>query len=80
MRYVAAGVLAMVLLLAIRSCEGADIPTSVDEAMRQVEKNAKESQENSRYWIEKHQKDDEIRALHDIEDAIIFDSLEEGDD
>lgn len=70
----------MILALAFVALAQANIPQTPAEAMQQIDRNAQESQENSRYWTEKHQRDDEIRALHDIEDAIIFDSLEDGDD
>lgn len=41
---------------------------------------AKESRELTDRYLDRHQRDEEINALHDIEDAIIFDSLREGDD
>lgn len=50
---------------------------SVSEAQKQLNEVAKESQENSRYWTEKHQKDDTNQKLNDIEDAITFGDVQE---
>lgn len=53
---------------------------SVSEQMKQFDDTAADSRKLVDHYREQHDRDDQIRALHDIEDAIIFDSLEDGDD
>lgn len=55
-------------------------PQTTNEAMQQLNDTAEESRRMTDHYLDEHKRDEEINALHDIEDAIIFDSLREGDD
>jgi hypothetical protein len=54
--------------------------SSQQKAEQQLNDVAKESRELTDHYLEKHRQEESLDALHDIEDAIIFDSLREGDD
>jgi hypothetical protein len=53
---------------------------SQQKAEQQLNDVAKESRELTDHYLEKHRQEETNEKLNDIEDAIIFDSLHEGDD
>jgi hypothetical protein len=53
---------------------------SQQKAEQQLNDTAKESRELTDHYLEKHRQEETNEKLNDIEDAIIFDSLREGDD
>ena len=55
-------------------------PSTQGEAQQQLNDVAKEGRENSRYWQDHHEKERTNEELNDIEDAIIFNGVQEGDD
>ena len=50
------------------------------QAQQQLNDVAKEGRDNSRYWQDKHEKERTNDALDSIEDAIILNGDEEGND
>ena len=68
--------LATIILLAQLNLQ----PGSQAEAQQQLNDVAKESRDNSRYWQDHHEKEQTNEKLNDIEDAIIFNGVQEGDD
>jgi hypothetical protein len=55
-------------------------PQSQHEAQKQLNGVAEETRALTDHYLEEHRQQEPIDALHDIEDAIIFDSLQEGND
>jgi hypothetical protein len=55
-------------------------PQSQREAEQQLNDVAKETRALTDHYLEEHRQQESIDALHDIEDAIIFNGLNDGND